>query len=43
MAKRRSDAKPLSRITVDWRYLLFYVFFFVSLILIALFGVMAET
>lgn len=43
MAKRKSDVSPLSRINVDWRYLLFYLFFFANLILIALFGVMAET
>lgn len=42
MAKRKS-VKPPSRTATDWQYLIFYTFFYICLVFIALFGVMAET
>ncbi|MBI2298094.1 MAG: hypothetical protein HYU66_03935 [Armatimonadetes bacterium] len=45
MAKRRAGAEGEGsiRAKVDWKYTLFYAMFYVLLIIIALFGVVAET
>lgn len=47
MAKERSvrakgGSEGPARTTVDWHYALYYLFFFVCLMLIAYFGVIAE-
>jgi hypothetical protein len=34
--------QPSRQITIDWYYLLFYVGFFIALLLIASFGLIAE-
>ena len=41
-ARRSAEANVAGRATVDWRYVLFYLFFFVCLLMIALFGIIAE-
>lgn len=45
MARGKAVAESLqpARLSVDWKYTLFYVLFYICLIFIALFGVIAET
>jgi hypothetical protein len=44
MARRKAaEVAGSQRTSVDWKYFLFYVHFYLWLILIALFGIIAET
>lgn len=42
MARKSGAETPVARHSIDWRYVCFYALFYVCLILIGLFGVMAE-
>lgn len=41
--KHAAESVQPARLSVDWKYTMFYVFFYICLIFIALFGVIAET